>query len=219
MRKITKGYEPTSFSKWRRDKSNKQTPNSRFEQLFNDKRWDIVNDLSQSCVKEQYYLCCYCCCRISGDYSDTRNEHVEARKIAPVRALEYENITGSCTTTGQCDNAHGSQPLPLTPFMDECETELKFYISGRVTGLTPDAVETIRVLNLGDNEANNKKLIMRRKAAIEALLGQAGYTSDDWKLEEDEILEMMLEDLDTPVNGKLEPYAPVLKQILRVHLG
>jgi hypothetical protein len=35
--------------------------------------------------------------------------------------------------------AHGSQPLPLTPLMPECETELRFKFSGRVEGLTERA--------------------------------------------------------------------------------
>ena len=35
--------------------------------------------------------------------------------------------------------------LLLTPFMNECETEFKFKISGRVEGLTYRAIETIKV--------------------------------------------------------------------------
>lgn len=213
MRKITKGDEPVSFTEWRQDKPPEQDMNDRFKQIHTEERWDILRDLRRSCAAEQYSLCCYCCGSISDD-SFRMNEHVKARNAYPEQSLDYGNIAASCKNRNQCDKAHGDQELPLTPFMDECEIELEFYISGRVKGRTPRAEETIRVLNLGDNEANNERLITQRKAAIEALLGKDGYTADNWQLEDDDILEMMLDDLDTPENGKLEPYAPVLQRIL-----
>ena len=83
---------------------------------------------------------------------DCCNEHVEARSIAPNRELDFSNIVASCNSKGQCDDAHGAQMFSLAPFMDECEAELKFKISGRVEGVTARAKETIRVLNLGDHE-------------------------------------------------------------------
>ncbi len=76
------------------------------------------------------------------------NEHVVTRSIAPNRSLDFSNIVASCTTPRQCDAAHKLQPFALTPFMNECETEFKFKISGRVEGLTDRAIETIKVLKL-----------------------------------------------------------------------
>ncbi len=63
-------------------------------------------------------------------------------------------IVASCNTPNQCGDAHKSQHLPLTPLMTECETELRFKISGRVEGLSDRAADTIRVLNLGDHESH-----------------------------------------------------------------
>ena len=120
MRKIDKGYEPERLTQWKR-----QHPQGRYDQLNDLERQDI----RIACTKEQFYLCAYCCQTISGTSADTMNEHVEARRLAPSRSLDFSNIVASCTTPQQCDAAHGSQALPLTPLMDECETELKFKIS------------------------------------------------------------------------------------------
>lgn len=208
MRKIIKGDEPASLSGWKRRKANR---NKTYSDLSQTERQDIRTQ----CTEEQFFLCAYCCDRISGESKDTMNEHVHPRDRFPNLSLDYTNIVASCIASNQCDDSHKNQELPLTPFMDECETELKFYITGRVKGLTPRAEEAIRVLNLGDDEALNEKLIAHRKGEIESLLGSYGRTISDWQLEDDEILELMVEDLDRPRDGKLEPFAPILKQILQ----
>ncbi len=104
--------------------------------------------------------------------------------------------------------------IPLTPFMSECETDFRFQISGRVIGLTDIAKETIRVLNLGDSEKNNKSLIEKRKQLSNTLLFQNGIDPTDG-LEEDDLIEMVICDLETPRDGKLESFSPVVVNILR----
>jgi hypothetical protein len=78
--------------------------------------------------------------------------------------------------------------------MTECETELRFKISGRVEGLTDRAGVTIRVLNLGDDEKNNRALIEKRKQLSNALLWENVINPDDG-LEDDEILNILISDL------------------------
>lgn len=205
MRKITKSAsEPQALTQWKRD-----YPHSSYADLN-----EIVRQaIRLACTQEQYYICAYCCQGISGHNNDTMNEHVEARRLAPNRSLDFNNIVASCKTQNQCDNSHGSQPLPLTPLMDECETELQFSISGRVQGLTERAEEAIRVLNLGDNETNNRALINRRKLMIEVLLAVHGVEENE---SDPEILDILAEDLTEPDdNGKLQPFAPVLINIIR----
>ncbi len=110
MRKIEKGNEPASLQTWK-----KRQQHGSYTKISDTVRQDI----REACVAEQFYLCAYCCERISGK-EDTVNEHVEARKLAPNRSLDFGNIVASCKTTNQCDSAHGSQSLPLTPLMAEC---------------------------------------------------------------------------------------------------
>ena len=141
---------------------------------------------------------------------------MEAQDWAPNRSLDFSNIVASCVTPRQCDAAHKTQALPLTPFMPECETDLKFRLSGRVEGLTDAARETIRVLNLGDTEANNKALVERRRQLLESLIWQAyGAAPQQLMAEDDELLAMLVEDLARPVDGKLAAYSPALVNILQ----
>lgn len=212
MRKIEKGVEPASLSAFKRAK-----PHGCYSDLTGEHRRDIRH----ACTGEQFYLCGYCCQAISGDNDDTMNEHVEAQQLAPNRTLDFTNLIASCKTPNQCDAAHGSKALPLTPLLPECETELRFRLSGRVEGLSGRAREAIRVLNLGDTEQNNKALIEKRKQLVDGLIW-ASYESDPAQLqleEDDELISMLIDDLSRPKNGKLEPFAPVLCNILRARLA
>jgi uncharacterized protein (TIGR02646 family) len=125
VRKIIKGYEPQDLSDWKRN--NKA---GRYQDISHIERQAIKN----ACLKEQFYLCAYCCKQIDPDNSN--NEHVIAQQLAPCLTLEFSNIIASCTTPRQCNDAHKSQPLPLTPLMAECEKELCFKLSGKVEGLS-----------------------------------------------------------------------------------
>lgn len=214
MRKIVKGGGPQSFSQWVSKKPKSKNENQWFQALYEQEKWSIVSELSKHNAQEQYYLCAYCCDRISGESNDTLNEHVEARAIAPGRSLDYLNIVASCKAKGQCDESHKSQILPLTPLMDECETELKFKISGRVEGITKRAIESIRVLNLGDDEQHNKALIEKRKQLSHNLLW-VNDIDPAAGLEDEQLLNMVIGDLLSPKDGKLEPFAPVVANILR----
>ncbi|MEY4588160.1 MAG: hypothetical protein RL497_236 [Pseudomonadota bacterium] len=221
MRKITKSVAPESFAKWVRIKPKDKNENQWFQELYKEpdkqEKLAIISALSDHNAQEQFYLCAYCCAKISGqvgDDGDTVNEHVEARAIAPSRSLDYKNIVASCKTTNQCDSSHKSQKLPLTPLMDECETELKFKISGRVEGLTDRAKESIRVLNLGDNEKNNKALIEKRKQLSHGLIW-ANNINPNGEFEDENLIKEVIDDLLQPKNGKLEPFAPVVANILR----
>lgn len=214
MRKIVKGEPPESFVNWSRNKPKNKNENQWFKALYEQEQWEIVSDLSNHNAREQLYLCAYCCDRITGESGDTVNEHVEARAIAPSRSLEHENIVASCNKKNQCDDAHKSQAFSLTPLMDECETELKFKISGRVEGTTERAIETIRVLNLGDNETNNKSLIEKRKQFVHNLMWINGIDPSQG-LEDDTLLLSVIDDLMIPEGGKLNAFAPIIANILR----
>ena len=204
MRKITKqvGFEPQSLTRWKR-----ANPQGNYNDLTKVEREDI----RLACATEQFYLCAYCCKRISGNGKDCMNEHVLARRIAPHKSLDYTNIVASCKTPKQCDDAHGSQALPLTPFVNECETDIRFKLSGRVEGATADATETIRVLHLGND---NKSLVEQRRQFVQALLLGDGIDPDD-VIDDSDLIQMVIDDLAQPKNGKLEAFAPIAINVLR----
>ncbi|HIF9175905.1 TPA: hypothetical protein ACX6QN_000661 [Photobacterium damselae] len=98
--------------------------------------------------------------------------------------------------------------------MPECETELNYSLSGRVSGTTERANIAIKVLNLGDTERNNRSLVEQRKQQIISLLFTNGIDPDDG-LDDDELLEMVITDLETPIAGKLTPFSPVVVNVLK----
>jgi len=208
MRKIVKCIEPDALTVWKR-----QHPKGCYDDLEKTKQHGIRQAIRQTCLIEQYYLCAYCCKPIGIKQSDCMNEHVEARDIAPQRSLDFSNIVASCRTPNQCDAAHGSQPLPLTPFMAECETELKFKISGRVEGLTERAKAAIKVLNLGESEQSNRSLVEKRRQLVSSLL-MVNDVDPAAGLEDDDLIHLVIADIQQPKDGKLEAYAPVVVNIL-----
>ncbi len=204
MRTIGKGTEPSSLSIWKQ-----KNPNGQYAELTED----IRRAIRQQALEEQFYLCAYCCQQIK-DLHVCHNEHVEPQKCNPQRSLDFTNIVASCNSPAQCGNAHQSQHLPLTPLMVECETELRFKISGRVEGLSNRASTAIQVLNLGDHERNNRALIEKRKQLSEVLLWKY-YGDPTQGLEEDhEVLKLLICELEQPQAGKLESFAPVVINIL-----
>ena len=204
MRKIEKTDAPESLIRFKRNNRN-----ARYANLTEVER----NDIRTKCAEEQFYLCGYCCKRVSGSSIDTVNEHIEPRDIAPDKDLDFSNIIASCKTRQQCDNAHGSARLQLTPLMSECETELSFSISGRVRGNTQRAKALIETVNLGDHEKNNKSLVQQRKKLSDALLYANGVDPEEG-LDDEELLKLVIEDIETSRDGKLQPFAPVVINIL-----
>lgn len=214
MKKINKINPSPIFSSWANSKPKSKNANEWYGEIYERERWDIINELAAHNAKEQFYICCYCCGYISGSSDDTMNEHVEARRIAPERSLDYTNIVASCKIKKQCDSAHGSQPLPLTPLMPECESEFRFKLSGRVEGITRRASQAIDVLNLGDHEKNNKSLVEKRKQLVRVMIIGYGIDFDDLS-EDKELYETIIDDLMTPKDGRIEPYSPVVANMLR----
>jgi uncharacterized protein (TIGR02646 family) len=204
MRTISKGSEPNSLTAWKRANPHKQ---------YTDLDANTRQDIRGQALQEQFHLCAYCCQRIQ-DIKACHNEHIEAQKLNPKRTLDFSNIVASCNTPNQCGEAHESQHLPLTPLMKECETELRFKISGRVEGLTDRSITTIQVLNLGDHEKNNRALIEKRKQLSSALLWANGIDPNGG-LEDEELLKMLIDDLSQPPQSPLEPFAPVVLNILQ----
>jgi len=199
LRKLTKSQEPKELSNWKKRNSGKR---------YNDIDATVRLAVRKNNIRDQLGLCAYCCKRI--DMNNSMNEHVEAKSLAHEKELDFSNIVASCTTPRQCDRAHKAQPLPLTPLMDECETELKFYLSGMVKGLTDRAEQSIKVLNL-----NQKGLKACRKQVVDALLYEHGSSPKGVALLDDELISIVLDKLKIPdKDGLLSPYSPVLVNIL-----
>ncbi|CAI8717633.1 TIGR02646 family protein [Pseudomonas sp. IT-P100] len=204
MRKIDKGMEPQSLSRWKRSNNALR---------YRDLPPEESRSIRSSCISEQYGLCAYCCQSITID--NAHNEHVQAQDHAPNRTLDFSNIVASCQRAHQCGHGRGTQPLPLTPLMAKCETELKFYLSGLVKGQTERARVSIAALNLGHTEKSNRGLIGRRKAMIDVLIYNLGARPEDLLDEDAELLNLILADLKMPGAAQsLQPFSPVLVNVI-----
>ena len=192
----------------------KQNPKSRYADID-----DATRRLIREClVREQHGLCAFCCQAIGG-IEECHNEHLRPQATHNTETLNYDNLVASCNTRRQCGDAHGSQALPLTPLMPECETEFRFKLSGRVEGLTDRAARAIQVLNLGDLEENNKALVEKRKQLCDALIWKSyGASADELQMENPEIIKLIIEELSIPQDDRLDPFAPVLINVLRQRL-
>ncbi|MFJ2690197.1 TIGR02646 family protein [Pseudomonas sp. NPDC087336] len=204
MRKINKGMEPASLTSFKR---------SSRTLVYRDLPPQERLSIRSSCISEQYGLCAYCCQSITVD--NAHNEHLEAQDSAPNRTLEFSNIVASCQHPQQCGHGRKTRHLPLTPLMAECETELKFYLSGIVAGKTERARMSIEILNLGHTETSNRTLVSRRKAMVDALIYSESVSPDDLQFEDEELLNLLMEDLKVPnAEQCLQPFSPVLINVI-----
>ena len=209
MREISKRDEPALLTAWKH-----VNPYARYRDLPARERREI----RLACIAEQFGLCAYCCQSIGVDAA--HNEHVDAQDTAPNRTLDCSNIVASCQTPNQCGHGRGTQFLPLTPLMAECETELKFYLSGRVEDLTKRAKTSISALNLGDTQESNRGLIGKRKALVEAILFSECIDPAGLAAEDDDLLAMLMDNLLTPDDDqRLQAFSPVLVNVIRHYLA
>ena len=79
---IKKNSEPRSLTEY------KKTVNSSFDNLPSN----VKNDIRESLLKEQGYICAYCMKRIES--SDVKIEHYKARNSE--NELDYKNLLAVC---------------------------------------------------------------------------------------------------------------------------
>ncbi len=203
MRHIIKGQEPSELKKWKKANPKKR----RYPDLdATEKGREAHQAIRQTALKEQFYLCAYCCKAIDEEHST--NEHIASQRAAPQKSLDFSNIVASCDTARRCNQARGSQELLLTPLMAACESELKFRLSGKVKGLTERATQAIGILGLNEPAIRNE-----RKQLMDVVL--YGYEMTELP-NDDSLLDIMLDLLQKPDEaGRLPPFGPALANIIR----
>lgn len=203
MRKISKSSEPKKLLDWKRRHSH-----GSYRDIANT---DISFAIREACIQEQHGLCAFCCVSISADSASSHNAHLQSQHHFPQKSLLWDNIVASCNTENSCGKHQKDQDIPLTPLMQECEKELKFYLSGKVIGLTQRAQDTIEILNL-----NSLALQQRRKKSINDFLFSKNYSSldeDSLKLDK-KTWQAIIEDCCIPdEHGRLLSFTPALVNI------
>lgn len=118
--------------------------------------------LKEELLKEQKYICAYCCARIAAE--DSHNEHIEPRhpqKGVSRRSPDYTNLVASCfgfqgeATCGPKKGNEYDETKFVSPLNPECEEKFSYMPNGKISG----DVYTIDLLNL-----NSYKLRKAREA-------------------------------------------------------
>lgn len=157
-----------------------------------------ISRLNEDLVKEQKYICAYCCCEINTETS--HNEHIEPRHpktYASKRSLDYSNLVASCygfqgakTCGPQKENDYDEKQF-ISPLNPACEDKFSYFPNGVIDGDD----YTIKLLNLNS---------YRLKRAREAI-----YTTIQ-ELDEETIHLIYQDDGD-----KLSPFINVVKWYIR----
>ena len=205
MRHITKENEPPELVSWKRKNPGKR----RYRDLSEVERQAIRRE----CVSEQHGLCAFCCTRITASGRDAHNAHLQSQTDFPQHSLDWTNIVASCNNAETCGTRQKQETPSLSPLMPECETELLFYVSGRVEGLTERAQKTIELFQLDCDQLRNK----RKKAISDFLYIHEYYPPEEDPLSWDAEIwqEIIMQCLTPDDNNELAPFAPVLPGIGR----
>lgn len=205
MKRINKSAEPNSLTIFKGN-----NPISKYSDLSNGNEHVRV-DIRNACIAEQFFLCAYCCNRITTNTS--HNEHVVSQNSISGRnlTLEYNNIVASCNSKNHCGHKKANFDIALTPLMPECEIEVIYQLNGKMRHTTPRAQRMIDTLQLRNNALANT-----RKQIIDLVLFE--YVDDliDLNIEEDDYLRLIIDEISQPdIDGKLEAFAPVIANVLR----
>jgi len=176
MKHIEKGSEPSSLTAY-----NKKVGKTTKWKSFNR---NVKNDVYESVLYEQGYICCYCGIRISR--KKCHIEHYRPKSKYPDLTFTYSNLISSCqgedeqrpTKPVHCGHKKGGwfdEELMISPLDPNCSSYFKYTGAGEILPTEnsehQEAAETtIRMLALNINKLKK----MRRKVVdgvIEATQG------------------------------------------------
>jgi uncharacterized protein (TIGR02646 family) len=208
MKSIQKGREPNSLIEYRAGQTQPYSKNV-FDYFAHK------DELRESLLQEQGYLCCYCMRRIAA--STMKIEHWASQSQYRESALSYDNLLGACYggegkpfAAQHCDTHKGNTPLTLNPVqVGDCERLIRYTASGEILSDVPqidtDLNETLN-LNLGWLKMNRAAIV---RAVIEGL--KRKQPKGTWTRP---LIEKEINRWRTLKNGKYREYCQVAIYIL-----
>lgn len=168
MKHIVKNQNTPEFDEWKASAKDDWQPT--YENLRGTTKEEVKNSL----MKEQGYICCYCERRLTD--GDSHIEHFNPQSNNAVDPLNYSNMLCSCQDRLEkgeprhCgvlkDNWFDNQLL-VSPLAPDCERHFAYTADGEILGSDDAARMTIAKLGLNIN-----KLSALRKGAIEPFLDE-----------------------------------------------
>jgi uncharacterized protein (TIGR02646 family) len=226
MKYIEKGQEPPSLSAFI-----KKNILANIYPSYSNLDKKVIDDLSESLLKEQGYLCCYCMEEIS--LNSLRREHFLPQSRFKHEELNYSNLFAACNFSDglppdqqHCDIKKGNLLIPKYLSDPKCSDYFRYNRSGEIlpygsfkrytdyyqnfhqlNAEQKTILSTIEVLNL-----NAERLKTKRKDFIFALIQSINGL-------EKEQIEQKIEDYKSKDNqGKLKRFCGVAVYLIEDYL-
>ncbi|MCP2731692.1 retron system putative HNH endonuclease [Limnofasciculus baicalensis] len=174
MKHIVKGKEPQSLLE------------HRLKSHTNYDNYQQKDDLRESLLTEQGYICCYCMGRIAKD--KMKIEHWQPQSSYPDLQLAYQNLLGACKGNERkpknlqhCDTNKGESKITINPTDAKCEKLIKYGSNGQISSDDETINQELNeVLNL-----NTETLTKNRKAVVDAVIKglEQKYPDKTWTVE------------------------------------
>jgi len=203
MKFIQKLNEPPELTHWKKQQQSAEV-NCNYGCLQNPEKQKV----HESLLKEQGYICCYCCNRI--EKSSSHIEHFAPQsKTDDALSVNYRNLHASCGSTGNwpkhCGNHRENFPVPISPLDTQCESYFTYKADGKISVVENhlrqnDVEKTIDVLAL-----NSYDLKESRQQAFEVL---TDLTDDEANL-------LIKKYLDQDKNNKFVPFCIAVVDYLK----
>lgn len=240
MKYIVKNYpEPATFTAWKQRK--KLTKNDLLRKTRLQKEqgeiWKTFtkskekNNLKESLLNEQGFLCCYCQQQLHLN-ENTQIEHLAPRGVDALKMLDYDNLLAACNG-GQpereqynrdntidyqpkyCGHAKANYILAITPLDKDCETHFYYEIQDD-TGSILDVKVWIRSSSTEGKDAIDKLNLNTPK-----LLALRGQAIAAWIYDEQQIYispqeaQQILTQINHTNHKPFVPFCAVLQSILQ----
>jgi uncharacterized protein (TIGR02646 family) len=182
MRYIKKGWEPSSLTAWKAQKSDNWQP------TYSDLRGEEKQDVYAALLQEQGYACCYCGMRISQDACHI--EHLKPQSLFPDLTLDYANLLASCMGTGSelkpedklatgehsgkhCGRKRGNwydAELMVSPLLEDCADYFRYTAAGEILPTHEQTMQAAAQTTIQQLNLNYSPLQTVRQATIASIL-------------------------------------------------
>jgi uncharacterized protein (TIGR02646 family) len=210
---INKSEEPKSFIAWKQLANNDWQPT--WENFGKPEKQDVHNSLLQ----EQGFICCYCGRRISRQSSHI--EHFNPRKNSPELALEYTNLLASCQREaepkeplhcGRSKDEWYDEHLIVSPLNANCADFFRYTEDGQIIPTEYSNKKLAAETMIEKLKLNIDKLKSLRSSAIQEVLDGLEELSEEERL----ILVQGFEQRDN--DDKYEEFCAAIVYVLKQYV-
>ena len=216
MRFIKKGPEPESFMQWKNDHAS--NPGVSYERLRNPVKATVHHAL----VREQGFICCYCCNRITLDKHHI--EHFRPKAHYPKMQLDYANLLACCQGGIEeapprqlhCGHKKGDwydEELMVSPTSPDCGSYFRYTSLGEILPTDDESRKAAGEATIEHLGLENEKLTAARKRALDAVLEVLD------KLTEDQGRRLIRTLGERDSSGKYTPFCSAIVHVLKQYFS